>query len=165
MRQLATALLIALAGALPAIAAAEAATTRILQQRTSDGSILLTDRPAAGAKTERSWQVSVEDPVAARQRAIDVKAEANLVSERIQRSIEQQRRADLDAERMRVARLDLYHEHTVDRDSSFDDGVVVFTPTRLRGFQNGRSHQDGRGHPGRLRGGPRPGHFRGSAAL
>ena len=70
---------------LPSLAAAEA-TTQILQQRTPDGSILLTDRPSPGAKTERSWQVEREDPAAARQRAIDVKAEANLVSERIQRS-------------------------------------------------------------------------------
>jgi hypothetical protein len=97
-------LAVALLGALctgPAFAAATA-TTQILQQRTADGRLLLTDHPAPGAKTERSWQVEREDPAAARQRAIDVKAEANLVSERVQRTLEQQRRADDDALRMRL---------------------------------------------------------------
>ena len=105
MRHLAFALL-AVAGLLPSLAAAEA-TTKILQQRTPDGSILLTDQPSPGAKTERSWQVNVQDRAAERQRAIDVKAEANLVSERIQRSIDNQRRAEDEAQRMRLAYLQL----------------------------------------------------------
>ena len=103
MRHFALALL-AVAGLLPGLAAAEA-TTKILQQRTPDGSILLTDQPSPGAKTERSWQVTGQDRAAERQRAIDVKAEANLVSERIQRSIDSQRRADDEAQRMRMAYL------------------------------------------------------------
>ena len=37
------------------------ATTKILQQRTPDGRILLTDQPLRGAKTERSWQVIAPD--------------------------------------------------------------------------------------------------------
>jgi hypothetical protein len=93
--------LLAVAGSLPSLAAAEA--TKILQQRTPDGSILLTDQPSPGAKTERSWHVNVSDRAAERQRAIDVKAEANLVSERIQRSIDSQRRADDEAQRTRLA--------------------------------------------------------------
>lgn len=97
---------VAVAGLLPGLAAAEA-TTKILQQRTPDGGILLTDQPSPGAKTERSWQVSVPDRAAERQRAIDVKAEANLVSERIQRSIDNQRRAEDEAQRMRLAYLQL----------------------------------------------------------
>ena len=105
MRHFALALL-TVAGLLPGLAAAEA-TTKILQQRTPDGSILLTDQPSPGAKTERSWQVSAPDRAAERQRAIDVKAEANLVSERIQRSIDSQRRADDEAQRMRLAYLQL----------------------------------------------------------
>ena len=104
MRHFATAL-VAVASLLPALAAAEA-TTKILQQRTPDGSILLTDQPSPGAKTERSWQVTGQDRAAERQRAIDVKAEANLVSERIQRSIDSQRRAD-DEARMRLAYLQM----------------------------------------------------------
>jgi hypothetical protein len=103
-------LAVAFLGALctsPGLVAAAAPSTQILQQRTADGRLLLTDQPAAGAKTERSWQVDREDPAAARQRAIDVKAEANLVSERVQRMLDQQqRRADDDALRMRMATLE-----------------------------------------------------------
>jgi len=102
MRYLAALAVLAVTGSLPSLAAAEAP-TKILQQRTPDGSILLTDQPSPGAKTERSWQVNAQDRAAERQRAIDVKAEANLVSERIQRSIDSQRRADDEAQRMRLA--------------------------------------------------------------
>ncbi len=41
----------ALAGAPSLATAAAAATTEIIQQRTADGRVLLTDRPSAGAKT------------------------------------------------------------------------------------------------------------------
>ena len=159
MRPLAALALVALVGALPALAGAEAANLQIIQQRTRDGSILLTDRALPGATTERSWQVRGEDPAAARQRAIDVKAEANLVSERIQRMLDQQRRFDLEAERLRVARLDL-ERAAPDRDASYG-GVVLLAPTRVRGPQHGRFHHDGR-PGGRSHGGaPRPGRFRG----
>jgi hypothetical protein len=89
--------------------AATAEATQVLQQRTADGRLLLTDRPAPGARTERSWQIEREDPAAARQRALDIKAEANLVAERVQRMLDQQRqqRADDDAQRMRLAALQL----------------------------------------------------------
>jgi hypothetical protein len=123
MRQLAALVLLAVAGALPTLAAAEATrSTQILQQRTPDGSILLTDRPSPGAKTERSWQVNVEDPAAARQRAIDVKAEANLVAERVQRMLDQQRRADDDAQRMRLASLQLERDRLAGLDAQ--DGIA-----------------------------------------
>lgn len=123
MRQLAAlVLLAAVAGALPTLAAAETTrSTQILQQRTPDGSILLTDRPSAGARTERSWRVNVEDPAAARQRAIDVKAEANLVAERVQRMLDQQRRADYDAQRMRLASLQLERDRLAGLDAQ--DGI------------------------------------------
>ena len=118
MRHLAALALLAVAGSLPLFAAAET-TTRILQQRTPDGSILLTDQPSPGAKTERSWQVNAQDRAAERQRAIDVRAEANLVSERIQRSIDSQRRADDEAQRMRLAYLQLER----DRSMAPQDGI------------------------------------------
>lgn len=174
MRQLATAVLVAFAGGLPLFASAAATSSTIVQQRTSDGSILLTDRPLAGAKTERSWQVYIEDPVAARQRAIDVKAEANLVSERVQRAIEQQRRADLDAERLRLSRLDVDRGSAAYDGDGYGDAVAVFAPTGLglRGFGHMRSHQGMRGRDGRdgrdggrLRGGRGSGRFTGPKAL
>ena len=105
MQKLATVAFIGVLCASPALVAAATPGTQILQQRTTDGRLLLTDQPAAGAKTERSWQVAHEDPAVSRQRAIDVKAEANLVSERIQRSIDHQRRADDEAQRTRLAGL------------------------------------------------------------
>jgi hypothetical protein len=88
MRQLATLALLAVASSLPSLAAAES-TTRILQQRTPDGSILLTDQPSPGAKTERSWQVSAPDRA------------------RNPRPLDSQRRADDEAQRMRLAYLQL----------------------------------------------------------
>ena len=118
MRHLAALALVALAGSLPSLAAAEA-TTKILQQRTPDGSILLTDQPSPGAKTERSWRVTAQDKAAERQRAIDVKAEANLVSERIQRSLDSQRRADEESQRMRLASLQIER----DRSTASQDGI------------------------------------------
>ncbi len=111
MRHLVVFSLLAVAGSLPSLAAAEA-TAKILQQRTPDGSILLTDQPSPGARTERSWQVNLQDRAAERQRAIDVKAEANLVSERIQRSIESQRRAEDEAQRLRLAYLQLERDRS-----------------------------------------------------
>jgi hypothetical protein len=110
---------LAVAGLLPGLAAAEA-TTKILQQRTADGSILLTDQPSPGAKTERTWQVNAQDRAAERQRAIDVKAEANLVSERIQRSLDNQRRADDEAQRMRLAYLQLERDRAA---AGAQDGI------------------------------------------
>src|SRR5204863_1795009 len=119
MRYLTALALVAVATSLPSLAAAE--TTKILQQRTPDGSILLTDQPSPGAKTERSWQVSAPDRAAERQRAIDVKAEANLVSERIQRSLDSQRRADDEAQRMRLAYLQLERDRAAG--ASTQDGI------------------------------------------
>ena len=80
---------------LGALCAAPALSSRRLRRRRSCSSepptvacFSPTSR-SAGAKTERTWQVEREDPAAARQRAIDVKAEANLVTERVQRMLDQ----------------------------------------------------------------------------
>ena len=53
MRHFAAFALLAVAGSLP-VARRRRGATKILQQRTPDGSILLTDQPSPGAKTERS---------------------------------------------------------------------------------------------------------------
>ncbi len=83
-------------------------TSTIYLQRGADGRLVLTDRPSPLVTTERSWQVEREDPVAARQRAADVRREATAVSERVQRAIDQdeRQRAEVDArERDRADRL------------------------------------------------------------
>jgi hypothetical protein len=152
MRKLAALASLCLVAA-PLLAGAETATkTQILQQRTPDGGILLTDRPRPGAKTERSWQVEVEDPAAARRRALDVKAEANLVSERIERRIAQQRLADQEEERLRLARMDSERERAAQDDVT--GGVILYGSNRLRA--GARLHRHDGARIGRPHAGMRP---------
>ncbi len=107
-------------------ATARPATTEIVQQRLSDGRILLTNTPVRGATTERTWQVPVEDPAAARQRALEVSAEAERVSERIQRMLDQERRADAESARNQIAMMEMEQQ----RENAFDDQGFTygFTP-------------------------------------
>ena len=115
-------------------------------------------RPAPGAKTERSWQVSAPDRAAERQRAIDVKAEANLVSERIQRSLDNQRRADDEAQRMRLAYLQLERDRMAAQGAQ--DGIsygyaggygwpTPFRASRKPGLPVGDTGEGHRGDHGR----------------
>jgi hypothetical protein len=115
----------AIGAAAASAASAAPATTEIVQQRLSDGRILLTDRPVRGATTERSWQLPVEDPAAARQRAREVSAEAQLVSERIQRMLDQERRADEESARTQVARMEMERQRASD-DQAFTYGVAPY---------------------------------------
>jgi hypothetical protein len=118
-----------------------AATTQVVQQRLSDGRILLTDNPVRGATTERSWTVPVEDPVAARQRAAAVSTEAEKVSERIQRMIDQDRRADIEREQARLAALAMARQSERDDEPAYYGGVVG-----PYGYGNGFTSGRGRGH-------------------
>ena len=110
-------------GAVPAFAD-PTSTAQIYQQRDADGHIVLTDRPAAKSVTERTWQMSREDPAAAQQRALEVKREADAVSERVQRSIEAQlrRSSEEDLMRMRLAMLDRQNEASYDDDVTYGYG-------------------------------------------
>ena len=148
MRTLTALALLGLTALGPLAANAETPATRqIVQQRTADGSILLTDRPRPGATTERSWLVEKEDPVAARQRAIDVKAEANLVAERIDRRIAaQQRAADDEYMRQRMARLDYDRAATLDQDDGVGGSVLLFGPNRFRMPPRFRAPRGNHGH-------------------
>jgi len=90
--------------------AGEDAGERIYQQRTADGRTLLTDRPLAGAVTQRTWQAAPVDAAAARQRREEARLEAAAVTERIARQLEAEReqrvalaRAQLDAAETRLA--------------------------------------------------------------
>ena len=141
--------LLALSSSLFVVAApagAAAGTTQVVQQRLSDGRILLTDRPVRGATTERSWDVQVDDPAAARQRAAAVSAEAAQVSERIQRMIEQDRRADIERERTRLAALAMaQRQQQRDDEPGYYGGVVPY------GYGTGLAvggHGRGHGHVG-----------------
>lgn len=119
--------------------AGAAASTEVVQQRLSDGRILLTDRPVQGATTERSWQVTNDDPAAARQRATDVRTEAQQVSERIQRTLDQERRADMERERTRVAALAMAQQQQSDDEPVYYGGVVPYGYGTGLGF--GRGHR------------------------
>jgi len=68
--------------------AADTRNAQVYLQRTSDGRVILTDRPLDGAKTERTWQVEREDAAAARARSDYVHREAEAVAERIARRLE-----------------------------------------------------------------------------
>ena len=118
----------ALAAAGPASFAATEATTQIYQQRTADGRILLTDRPSAVATTERSWQLKAEDPAASRQRALDVKAEAQAVTERVQRSIDSQRYAMVEEMRINSERAARQRPPSLDDDGPVYGGGVLGSP-------------------------------------
>ena len=70
------------------------ADAQIYQQRTEDGRIVFTDRPVAGAVTQRTWQVAPEDAATAGMRREESRLEALAVNTRIQRWVEAQRQRD-----------------------------------------------------------------------
>ncbi len=129
-----------------AAASANGATgsTEVVQQRLSDGRILLTDHPVRGATTERSWQMTNEDPVAARQRAADVRAEAKEVSERIQRAIDAERRADMQREQTRLAALAMAQQQQHDDEPLYYGGIPAY------GIGNAIAAGRGRGRGGHV---------------
>jgi len=63
--------LAAMAGTTAVVAQeAPARTSQIYQHRTTDGRIVLSDRPVAGAQLQRTWAIANEDAVAARETAV-----------------------------------------------------------------------------------------------
>lgn len=110
------------------------ANIQVYQQRTEDGRIVLTDRPVAGAITQRTWKVAPEDAAAARQRREEGRLEALAVNERIQRQIEAERQRDheLALARMQLveaeARLDAERAHV----NAAAQQALVFVPSFAR---------------------------------
>ena len=115
--------------------------SQIFQQRTADGRIVLTDRPAAGAVTQRTWKMAPEDPVAALQRREQARAEVLAIDERIQRRIDAdaQRDHELTLARMRAAgeqaRLDAERARAANQDAAY------FAPGYFPGFAQRPSHR------------------------
>jgi hypothetical protein len=132
------ALLCASVGA--ARAADAPAGAQIYQQRAADGRIVLTDRPSPTAVTERTWQMDREDPAAAAQRALEVRREADVVSERVQRRIDAQQRAlDYDLERMRLAQRERELQlQYAGADGNYDAVPVILAPAGNRQFTSRR---------------------------
>ena len=153
-------------GAAPAAALGPpAAATAIYQQRGADGGIVLTDRPSPGTVIERAWQVEPEDP-AARQRAVDLRNEAQAVTERIRSRLEEQRRrADDEAMRARSAQAELEQRRAVDLSRAEDHSVetgVIYTPFVPYGWRPGHRPWQHRHEVRDAR--PSMPRFRGSAA-
>ena len=164
-------LLVLAALALPAAAAVDVApmpsaarqATSIYQQRTADGRLVLTDRPSAGAVTERTWAMEREDPAAARERADAMRLRADAISERVQRRIDAQERlvAEVALEQMRLARLD--RERALERDLATSVPVLIAAPFGRRGFAPHRRPDFQPGHGAHHRPGQRGPRFRGPA--
>jgi len=90
--------------AAPPAGAADTRNAQVYLQRTSDGRVILTDRPLDGARTERTWQLEREDAAAARTRSDNVHREAEVVAERIARRMEMDElRLQRDGDRRRYA--------------------------------------------------------------
>ena len=107
----------------------------VYQQRGADGKVTLTDRPAAGVATERRWLIDpAEDAASAAERREVSRAQADRVTERIQRSIDQQQalhnhlqieqlRAQRDADALAAQRLR-------ERDREYESRPYVVLPGR-----------------------------------
>jgi hypothetical protein len=107
----------------------------IYQQRGADGRVTLTDRPAAGLATERRWRVDpAEDAASAAERREASRAQADAVTERIQRSIEQQqaRSNELQIEQLRAQREAdaLAAERLRQKDREYESRPYVALPGR-----------------------------------
>ena len=104
---------------------------QVYQQRTADGQIVLTDRPIAGAVTQRTWQAAPEDAAAARQRREEARLAALAVNERIQRQIEAERQRDHELTLARLQRTEI--EARFDAERARADAAarqaVVFVPS------------------------------------
>jgi hypothetical protein len=149
------------AGAALAQDAATGHGPQIYQQRTADGRVVLSDRPVAGAKTERTWQFEAEDRAAAQQRREHARREAEAISERIQRQLEreQQRAEELALERLRLAQVQTQRDAERARyDAQREPTVVWFVPQRARHIGPAfRPHVVPQFPPPRLPRFPRPG--------
>lgn len=88
--------------ALPAFAQGS---TQIYQQRLPDGRIVISDRPDASAKTQRTWEFAPEDAQAAQRRRDEARREAQAVTDRIQQQLDEQQQRDerRELERLRLA--------------------------------------------------------------
>lgn len=78
----------------------------VYMQRDANGNTVFTDRPAAGLVTERLWAIEPEAPEAAAARREASRVQSERVTERVQRSIDQQqqRANELQIEQLRAQR-------------------------------------------------------------
>lgn len=107
-------------------------TRTVYMQRDAKGKTVFTDRPAAGLVTERRWAIEPEDPEAAAARREASRAQSERVTERIQRSIDQQQQRvnELQIEQLRAQRAAdaLQAERLRERERDDDNRSVLLRP-------------------------------------
>jgi hypothetical protein len=123
-----------LLGALLLVGAAPAGhaqtSQEILRQRLPDGSVVFTDRPQSGAKTEKRWNFESEDPAAAAARRAELRSESATVSERIARQQADERERELQAEvaRSRAAQAAAERDAALARAEATNRPIYVTAP-------------------------------------
>jgi hypothetical protein len=104
----------------------------VYMQRDANGKMVFTDRPAAGLVTERRWAIEPEDAEAAAARREASRAQSERVTERVQRSIDQQQQRvnELQIEQLRAQRAAdaLQAERLRERERDDDDRYVLLRP-------------------------------------
>ena len=119
-------------GSGPAFAREEMQGPEVYQQRLPDGSVVLSDHPVAGAQIQRTWQTWQEDPAIARERLERrerMQREAQAVSERIQRGIDQREQAAARSENERLRFALSEAERDVERArAELSEGTAVWWP-------------------------------------
>jgi hypothetical protein len=104
----------------------------VYMQRDAEGKTVFTDRPDAGLVTERRWAIEPEDPDAAAARREAGRAQSERVTERIQRSIDQQQQRvnELQIEQLRAQRAAdaLKAERLREREREDDSRYVLLRP-------------------------------------
>ncbi len=109
----------------------------VYMQRDAHGKTVFTDRPAAGLVTERRWAFEPEDAEAAAARRDASRAQSERVTERIQRSIDeqQQRVNELQIEQLRAQRAaDALQAERLRQRERDDDSRYVLLPPYARRF-------------------------------
>jgi hypothetical protein len=107
-------------------------TRAVYMQRDANGKAVFTDRPSSGLVTERRWAIEPEDAQAAAARREASRAQSERVTERIQRSIDQQQQRinELQIEQLRAQRAAdaLQAERLRERERDDDNRYVLLRP-------------------------------------
>ncbi len=133
----------------PAVAASAVSSDSartVYMQRDADGKTVFTDRPAAGLVTERRWAIEPEDAEAAAARREASRVQSERVTERIQRSIDQQQQrvVELQIEQARAqGAADALRAERLREHERQDESRYVLLPPYARPFGHGGFHRPG----------------------
>lgn len=136
----------------PATASAASADSgrTVYMQRDAHGKAVYSDRPTPGWVTERQWSLEAEDAEAAAARREASRQQAERVTERIQRTLDQQqqRQNELQIEQLRAQQAAdaLQAERQRERDAAAERSVLLRPPGYLPGAspwggRSGRPHR------------------------